>query len=124
MQYLMEEFQATFDLVIYDTAHFGGFMDANFLAAHTDGILMVVAIGKTKRSLVMKVMEQLNTYRIPTLGVVANNLKRNINIPYQAATTPEWKPEVDELPVGQPTGKWLNFKPDNLNDNLNESKPS
>lgn len=120
MQYLMEEFQATFDLVIYDTSHFQGFMDANFLAAHTDGILMVVAVGKTKRSLVMNVMEQLNTYRLPTLGVVANHLRRNINIPYDSGATPEFTPDVEELPIHQTSGKWLNFKPDNLN----EKKPS
>ncbi|HEY9730008.1 MAG TPA: polysaccharide biosynthesis tyrosine autokinase [Chroococcales cyanobacterium] len=120
MQYLMEEFQATFDLVIYDTSHFQDFMDANFLAAHTDGILMVVAVGKTRRSLVMRVLEQLNTYRLPTLGVVANHLKKNINIPYQSATSISSTPDVEELPVNQPTGKWLDFK----SDNFNEKRPS
>jgi len=120
MQYLMEEFQATFDLVIYDTAQFGNFMDTNFLAAHTDGILMVVAVGKTKRTLVMQVLDQLNTYRLPTLGVVANHLKRNTNIPYETGAAPEWNQSVDELPAHQPAGKWLNFNPDNFN----ETKPS
>ena len=120
MQYLMEEFQATFDLVIYDTAQFGSFMDTNFLAAHTDGILMVVAVGKTKRTLVMQVLDQLNTYRLPTLGVVANHLKRNTNIPYETGAAPEWNQSVDELPAHQPAGKWLNFNPDNFN----ETKPS
>lgn len=116
MQYLMEEFQATFDLVIYDTAQFGSFMDTNFLAAHTDGILMVVAVGKTKRTLVMQVLDQLNTYRLPTLGVVANHLKRNTNIPYETGAAPEWNQRVDELPAHQPAGKWLNFNPDNFNE--------
>jgi capsular exopolysaccharide synthesis family protein len=117
MQYLMEEFQATFDLVIYDTAHFQGYMDANFLAAHTDGIVMVVSVGKTKRSLVMKVLDQLNTYRIPTLGVVSNHLKRNTNIPYPTATSTDLKLGVEELPaVHQPAGKWLDLPPDELNE--------
>ena len=116
MQYLMEEFQAAFDLVIYDTAEFGSFMDTNFLAAHTDGILMVVAVGKTKRTFVMRVLDQLNTYRLPTLGVVANHLRTNSKIPYETGTASEWKPEAEELPAHQTTGKWLNFNPDNFNE--------
>lgn len=118
MQYLMEEFQATFDLVIYDTAQFGSFMDTNFLAAHTDGILMVVAVGKTKRTLVMQVMDQLNTYRLPTLGVVANHVKRNTNIPYETGTAPDWNSGVEELPAHQTAGKWLGYNPDNFNETM------
>lgn len=118
MQYLMEEFQATFDLVVYDTAQFGSFMDTNFLAAHTDGILMVVAVGKTKRTLVMQVMDQLNTYRLPTLGVVANHVKRNTNIPYETGTAPERNSGVEELPAHQTAGKWLGYNPDNFNETM------
>ena len=118
MQYLMEEFQAAFDLVIYDTAHFGNFMDTNFLAAHTDGILMVVAVAKTKRTLVMRVFDQLNTYRLPTLGVVANHLRMNTNIPYETGSVSEWKPEAEELPAQQTAGKWLGYQPDNFNETM------
>lgn len=118
MQYLMEEFQAAFDLVIYDTAHFGNFMDTNFLAAHTDGILMVVAVAKTKRTSVMRVFDQLNTYRLPTLGVVANHLRMNTNIPYETGSPSEWKPEAEELPAHQTTGKWLGYQPDNFNETM------
>jgi Mrp family chromosome partitioning ATPase len=114
----MEEFQATFDLVVYDTAQFGSFMDTNFLAAHTDGILMVVAVGKTKRTLVMRVMDQLNTYRLPTLGVVANHVKRNTHIPYETGTAPEWNSGVEELPAHQTAGKWLGYNPDNFNETM------
>jgi polysaccharide biosynthesis transport protein len=117
MQYLMEEFQATFDLVIYDTAQFGNFMDANFLASHTDGILMVVAVAKTKRSLVMKVFDQLNTYRLPTLGVVANHIKRSANIPYEGGTVTDSHQGLEELPgVPQPAGKWLDLPSDDFNE--------
>lgn len=118
MQYLMEEFQATFDLVVYDTAQFGSFMDTNFLAAHTDGILMVVAVGKTKRTLVMQVLDQLNTYRLPTLGVVANHVKRNTHIPYETGTAPERNSGVEELPAHQTAGKWLGYNPDNFNETM------
>jgi len=103
MQYLMEEFQATFDLVIYDTSHLLDRMDANFLAAHTDGLLMVVGVRKTNRSVVMQVINQLNTFRLPTLGVVANHVRKDTNIPYGTTTSTDLKIVGDELPVHQRT---------------------
>ena len=117
MQYLMEEFQATFDLVIYDTAHLVGFMDANFLAAHTDGILMVVGVGKTNRSLVMQVLSQLNTFRLPTLGVVANHVRKDAKSPYGTITATDLNlVDNNELPVHQSAGKWIDFQQDKVND--------
>lgn len=116
MQYLMEEFQATFDLVIYDTPDLTDFRDANFLATHTDGILMVVAISKTSRSAVKKVMEQLNTFRLPTLGVVANHVKKNTRISYENSTPPNLQLENDELQVRPNSEKWLDYQQEKINE--------
>ncbi len=116
MQYLMEEFQATFDLVIYDTSDLVEFMDANFLAAHTDGILMVVAVSKTSRSVVKQVIDQLNTFRLPTLGVVANHVRKNVSIPYATPTTTDLKIEDDELQVPHQSGKWIDFQQNRVNE--------
>ena len=79
MQHLMMQFQAVFDLVIYDTPHLVGIADANFLADNTDGVLMVVALGQTKLSEAMQVLDGLNSLRLPILGVVANQVEKNIN---------------------------------------------
>ncbi|MGB5960285.1 MAG: polysaccharide biosynthesis tyrosine autokinase [Coleofasciculaceae cyanobacterium] len=116
MQYLMEEFQATFDLVIYDTPDLTDFRDANFLATHTDGILMVVAISKTSRSAVKKVMEQLNTFRLPTLGVVANHVKKNQKISYENNTPHNLQLENDELQVRPNSEKWLDYQQEKINE--------
>jgi capsular exopolysaccharide synthesis family protein len=99
MQYLMEEFQATFDLVIYDTSHLLDSMDANFLAAHTDGLLIVVGVRKTNRSVVKQVLDQLNAFRLPSLGVVANHVRKGTNIPYGTLTATDPNIEGDELVV-------------------------
>lgn len=112
MQYLMEEFQATFDLVIYDTAPLMEFMEAKFLASHTDGILMVIAVDKTKRTIVKQVIEQLNTYRLPTLGVVANHVRKNTSIPSGNLPSSNLKIEEDELQVQPSSGKWLDLQQD------------
>jgi len=82
MQHLMQQFKAAFDLVIYDTPHLLDIPDATFLAANTDGILMVVGVGKTNRSVMMQVLDRLNTFRLPILGLVANYVPESTNSSY------------------------------------------
>ncbi|MGF1478679.1 MAG: GumC family protein [Cyanophyceae cyanobacterium] len=72
MELVMETLQAQYDLVIYDPPHFFDSTGINFLAARTDGILLVLEIAKTSRSLVKKAVEQINAFRLPVLGVVTN----------------------------------------------------
>lgn len=116
MQSLMEQVQATFDLVIYDTPNLVDFMDASFLATHTDGILMVISVARTKRSVLTKAINQLNTFRLPILGTIANHVKKGVSIPYTAPTRIEPKIDDEEEPaVLQPAGKWLNFQQNRLN---------
>lgn len=75
MQYLMEQFQAFFDLVIYDSPPLVGLADAHLIAAHTDGTVLVVKIAKTDRAQVTKVLEELKISGASILGMVANGLK-------------------------------------------------
>ncbi|EGK90460.1 polysaccharide biosynthesis tyrosine autokinase [Microcoleus vaginatus PCC 9802] len=75
MQYLMEQFQAFFDLVIYDTPPLTGLADTHLIAAHTDATIMVVQIGRTDRSQVRKVLEELKISGASVLGIVANGCK-------------------------------------------------
>ncbi len=74
-QYLMEQFRAFFDLVIYDTPAVTGLADASLIAAHTDGIILVVGIKKTNRSTLLKSLEGLNLSN-SVLGLVANRMRR------------------------------------------------
>ncbi len=73
MQTLRTQIERQFDLVIYDTPDLLGPLDANFLATYTDGILMVVAVRETKQSSLQKVVNQLEKYHLPILGLVANH---------------------------------------------------
>ena len=77
MHYLMEQFQAFFDLVIYDTPPLAGLADTHLIAAHTDATIMVVQIGKTDRSQVRKVLEELKISGASVLGIVANGYKNS-----------------------------------------------
>jgi capsular exopolysaccharide synthesis family protein len=106
MQYLMEELQAKFDLVIYDTPPLADSKDANFLAARTDGILMVVAIHQVPFSVVQKVFSQLENFGIPCLGTVANHARKRKKYPASRASVVEDKNEYLNLaPAPSPIRK-------------------
>jgi polysaccharide biosynthesis transport protein len=75
MQHLMNQLHSMFDLVLYDTPPLQSYADANFLGLHSDGLLMVVSVGKTRRSQVLTLFKKLQSARIPLLGVVANQVK-------------------------------------------------
>ncbi|MBD1808219.1 polysaccharide biosynthesis tyrosine autokinase [Microcoleus sp. FACHB-SPT15] len=75
MQYLMEQFHAVFDLVIYDTPPTLGLADGRLLAAHTDGVVMVAGLGRTDRSVLMQALDGMKVSNATVLGVVANGVK-------------------------------------------------
>ncbi len=75
MQHLMEQFHAVFDLVIYDTPPVLGLADGRLLAAHADGVIMVVGLGKSDRSALMQALDSMRISNATVLGVVANGVK-------------------------------------------------
>lgn len=75
MQDLMNDLQASFDFVIYDTPPLVGFADANLLAANTNGMVLVAGLGKLKRTVFQQALEELQVAGTPVLGVVTNKSK-------------------------------------------------
>lgn len=75
MQDLMEDLQASFDLVIYDTPPLVGFADGNLLAANTNGAILVAGLRKLKRTVFQQALEEIQVAGTPVLGVVANKSK-------------------------------------------------
>lgn len=71
---LMSEFEAKYDYVIYDTPPLLDSVTASLLSVDTDGILLVAAIDRTDKSLFTKAFEQIETFKIPLLGVITNNV--------------------------------------------------
>ena len=72
---LMDYFSDNFDLVIYDTPPLSGLVDARLVAIHTDGIMLVVRIDKTDKSVVKQVVDMLKASPINLLGTVVNGEK-------------------------------------------------
>ncbi len=74
MQNIMTQLQEQYDLVIYDPPHFLNNPDVKFIAAHVDGILLVISVKKTATSSAKKAIAQMQSLNLPLLGVVANHL--------------------------------------------------
>ncbi|MEO1148239.1 MAG: polysaccharide biosynthesis tyrosine autokinase [Cyanobacteria bacterium J06638_22] len=72
MRSLMSKLHAAYSLVIYDSPNLSGAVDANFLAAQTDGLLFVVSVRQTSRSNTSESVVKLQEYGLPIVGLVAN----------------------------------------------------
>jgi len=75
MHYLMEQFLALFDLVIYDTPPLIDVADGHLLASQTNGTVLIVKLEKTDRGMVSQALDQLNIADLRVFGVVANGVK-------------------------------------------------
>jgi polysaccharide biosynthesis transport protein len=82
MQDLMDNLQATFDLVIYDTPPLLGFADAYLLSANTNGMVLVAGLGKLKRTVLQQTLEEIQVSGTPILGMIANKSKESTPTSY------------------------------------------
>ena len=81
MMTLMERLKSSrkYDLIIYDTPPILGFADGRILSNRTDGVVLVVRIGKTDRSLLKQNIDNIQMSNVPVLGVIANQVNRTTN---------------------------------------------
>lgn len=79
---VIEELKQQFDLIIIDTPPVLALTDAQLVASHCDGVVLVAESGKVKRSALVHAKERLQVVQAKILGVVINNAKRNTNDDY------------------------------------------
>ena len=72
MKRLMEKFEQNFDFVVYDTPQLQGYTDTKFIAPNADGILLVAQLNQTKQNLLSSAIEELESFKIQLLGIIAN----------------------------------------------------
>jgi capsular exopolysaccharide synthesis family protein len=74
---VLKEARRLFDYVIIDAPPLGIFTDANVLIDRADGALLVVRAGKTRYSIVDRLLEQLPRERM--LGVILNRVDESLD---------------------------------------------
>ncbi len=79
---IMAELRQEFDLVIYDTPPILGLADSSIIATHTAGIIVVVRMAKTDRSVVKQALDGLKLSRAHVLGTVVNGVRKHSSSAY------------------------------------------
>ncbi len=97
MQRVMEGLHDVFDVVFYNTPPLLGLSDAQLLAAHSDGIILVVRLEKTNRPFLAQVLETLKISGTTVLGVVANDAKNYAPLNASSLYHPQY---YRKLPMG------------------------
>lgn len=75
MEILMGRLKEMFDFVIYDTPPALAVTDSQVLASKCDGVILVVASGKTNKELAAKSLDVLKQARGHILGAVVNGVE-------------------------------------------------
>jgi polysaccharide biosynthesis transport protein len=100
MQQFVAQLAKQYDLVIFDAPPILGFADAKLIAAHTDGLLMVVSLGKTERGNFGQALEEIHrAAHVSLLGVIANGVKHHISNHYYKNYDPDRLQPSLSLPV-------------------------
>jgi succinoglycan biosynthesis transport protein ExoP len=82
LQQLLEEASAQYDLVILDAPPLLGFAEPLQMATVVDGVVVVTRAGETSRKAVASVIATLNRLRSPLVGVVLNEVHKEMSDSY------------------------------------------
>jgi capsular exopolysaccharide synthesis family protein len=82
MELIMEELKTKYDYIVMDAPPILAVTDSQILASKSDGVVMVVASGKTHRDRAKQAKELLEKSRSQILGVVVNGVKPKKNENY------------------------------------------
>ena len=75
MKSMLETARKEYEFVLVDTPPLLAVSDPCIVAPYTDGLLMVVRVGKNKRTTTRRASDLLETRNIDVLGVVANSIE-------------------------------------------------
>lgn len=75
MESVIEELKELYDYIVFDMPPILAVTDAQIMGRKSDGVVMVIASGKTHRDRAIKAKELLEQARTKILGVVVNGVK-------------------------------------------------
>ena len=79
METVMNELEDRYDYVVIDTPPVMAVTDSQIMANKCDGVVLVVASGKTRKDRAMAAKELLEKTNAPLIGVVMNRVKSKSN---------------------------------------------
>ena len=75
---LLEELKERYDRIIFDSPPLGAVSDALILSHRVEAVILVTKYGQTRRELLRRSIEQLETIGAPFMGCVLNNIDTSI----------------------------------------------
>jgi capsular exopolysaccharide synthesis family protein len=75
MEMVMEDLRESYDYIVFDTPPILAVSDSQVMANKCDGVIMVVASGKTKRDRALKAKDLLEKANSSLLGVIVNGVE-------------------------------------------------
>jgi capsular exopolysaccharide synthesis family protein len=82
LQQVLEEASFQYDLIILDAPPLLGFAEPLQMATAVDGVIVVTRAGETSRKAVASVLATLNRLRAPVVGVVLNEVHKEMSDSY------------------------------------------
>ena len=79
---ILDEAEREYDLVVIDSPPLLGFAEPLEIAALVDGVIVVARAGRTNRSAVASVVEQLKRVRADIIGIVLNGVRADMSAQY------------------------------------------
>jgi capsular exopolysaccharide synthesis family protein len=76
MEKVMEELKESYDYIVYDTPPILVVTDSQFLANKSDGVVLVISSGKTKKEVAIKAKGILEMANSQLLGIIVNGVKQ------------------------------------------------
>lgn len=79
MEMMMEQLKGMFEYIVFDTPPILIAIDSQIMANKCDGVIMIVASGKTHRDVGVKAKDRLHQANAHVLGVVVNGIESTNN---------------------------------------------
>ena len=73
MAEVMKEARKRYDIILIDSANLKDYQDAAITAPHTDGVILVVDEGRTRKQAARAALKPLENKQANMLGTILNN---------------------------------------------------
>lgn len=94
-----------YDFIVYDSPPLSIAADASLIAAHADGVLLVINVRGTRRKAAVQAIDQLRRANVNLLGVILNRVSSERSSSYYYAAEDDRQPAVDpEQPLTPSSG--------------------
>lgn len=103
MKEILSYYENFFDLIIIDSPPLFGLADAKIISRKTDGLVLVVRLDRTDKSVIRKTIEDIQSTRMSVIGMVVNGHKGHNIALHEAAIGAATPMNSDDISLKEET---------------------